>query len=422
MTFTQSPFFSILYYFLQEITIILTIAFTSANSPLRLALLPILILIAHPIILSCSKTISRSVWAGIIGGFIISSIFLYVETALLSKWDFEAQGPTSDPSTGHSPIKHKKEKRESCYSFKGDDTIRERLKFGYAVTTNDRNVNTPWQVKGTPQYSSDPSYIPSRTSFILYRLLTITTITLIVDLLSQQESTLEENSVRFSTDKVQIFTGTGENLEPAQILFRFITVLVYWFSLAIIIEAYFNIWSVPSVLLHTKSVQEYRPNFGSVTEAYTIRQFWSVFWHQHNRKRFTAPADFLINRILHLRKHTFVTRYTHLFTVFLLSGLLHFWIELSQDFNWKESGQIQFFLTQAGGIFLEDAVQGIWRYITGEQRVKSTWGRRAIGYLWVLMFMWWSTPCWFYPGLRMNTGDENEKLLPFSLVAKLHKT
>ncbi|KAL8638971.1 MAG: hypothetical protein Q9228_003933, partial [Teloschistes exilis] len=188
-------------------------AFTPANSSLRLALLPLLVTIGNPVVLSCATTLYRSVWAGLIGGFIIASLFHYVEIALLSKWDFNSQSPNSVPSTGDSPSLTKLRPPE--------DTIVERLKFGYAVTTNNRNVGTPWQVKNTPEYSpGDLSYIPTRTSFILYRILTITATILIIDLLSQEESTLEKNSYRFSKDKVSIFTGMASNLEPGQILNR----------------------------------------------------------------------------------------------------------------------------------------------------------------------------------------------------------
>ncbi|KAI4252327.1 MAG: hypothetical protein LQ352_004355, partial [Teloschistes flavicans] len=362
MQFTQSPLYPISYFFFQEAIVIVTIAFTPANSLLRLALLPLLVILGNPVILSCPTTLYRSGWAGFIGGFIIASLFYYVEIALLSQWDFKSQGPTSVPSHGDYPSPTRPRPRPP------EDTIVERLKFGHAVVTNSRKVGTPWQVKNTPAYSRDPSYIPTRTSFILYRILTTTATILVIDLLSQVDSTPEKNSYRFSEDKVYIFTGNASNLEPSQILNRLVIVLIYWLCTGILIDAFFNIRPTISVLLHIKSVQDYRPNFGSITEAYTIRQFWSVFWHQHIRKQFSAPADLLVYRVLRLRQHSLSARYTHLFTVFLLSGLFHTWLEKSQGFSWNDSGQLHFFLTQAGGIVAEDAVQSVWRHMVGEER------------------------------------------------------
>ena len=145
-----------------------------------------------------------------------------------------------------------------------------------------------------------------------------------------------------------------------------------------------------------------------------------VFWHQLLRKQLSAPADLITYHVLRLPKHSLFTRYTRLFLVFLLSGLLHQWVEVGQGIAWRQSGQLHFFITQVMGIILEDAVQGIYRSCRGVKRgEETTAGRRLTGYLWVLVFLWWSTPAWFYPRLRLSEGDKKDQLLPFSLFKML---
>ena len=144
-----------------------------------------------------------------------------------------------------------------------------------------------------------------------------------------------------------------------------------------------------------------------------------MFWHQHHRKYLTAIPDLIFYKTLRLPKGTLVTRYLHLSLVFLSSGLLHAGVEFTQGYPARQSGQIPFFLTQVVGIILEDIVQALYRATRGVK-----WGTpptplaRAVGYVWLAVFLWWSTPIWFYSQRRLSRGDDDE-ILPFSLFASL---
>ena len=273
--FRNATLYPIYFYILENFLIVLTISFTSSSSVFRPALLPLLVIAAHPVILSCHTALYRNTWAGLVGGNIITTIFHYVEISLLSKWDFDAKGPTCFPAAGETPFSVRKSRVQGPVSRLSGCQVLERLKFGYAVTTSHRNIGTRFVVKNTPAFSTKhPNYIPSRTRFCLWRMCTIASTILIIDLVSQESTTLEENAVRYSGDTVHILTGKRENLAAAQIMTRLVTVLGYWFCTAIVIDAFSNIFSVLSVLLHIKDVKDYRPNFGPVGEAYTVRRFW----------------------------------------------------------------------------------------------------------------------------------------------------
>lgn len=156
-----------------------------------------------------------------------------------------------------------------------------------------------------------------------------------------------------------------------------------------------------------------------ITEQFKLI-FGSVVWHQHLRKSLTAPADLVVYKIFRLSKGGLITRYLHLSLVFLISGLLHTWVEVGMGFPTRQSGQIQFFMTQIVGILLEDAVQAFYRAVYGIQRgAPPTTRARAVGYIWLVVFLWWSTPAWFYPRQRVSQGNQSEAVLPFSLFAGL---
>ena len=77
-----------------------------------------------------------------------------------------------------------------------------------------------------------------------------------------------------------------------------------------------------------------------------------------------------------------------------------------------EAGSLFFFLLQPLGIMLEDAWLDLSRDVTVLRPGGS--GRRFLGYLWVVMFLTWSTPLWFYPQQRLGVDPGN--LLPFHIV------
>ena len=73
---------------------------------------------------------------------------------------------------------------------------------------------------------------------------------------------------------------------------------------------------------------------------------------------------------------------------------------------------------------LEDALQAMYRKFFSEgqgKQVRSVpvrW-QMYIGYLWVAIFLIWSTPAWIYPALRENKGEDKDILLPYSFIGLL---
>lgn len=146
-----------------------------------------------------------------------------------------------------------------------------------------------------------------------------------------------------------------------------------------------------------------------------------MFWHQNLRKSLSAPADVVIHKGLRFPKGV-VARYLHLSLVFLFSGLMHELLFIAEGVPRSNVGSVHFFMTQAVGIMLEDAVQEVYRAIRGVQRgTPPDSVARAIGYIWLVLFLCWSTPVWTYPRQRAFRGGQSQYLLPFSLLASLSK-
>jgi hypothetical protein len=79
-----------------------------------------------------------------------------------------------------------------------------------------------------------------------------------------------------------------------------------------------------------------------------------------------------------------------------------------------EAGSLRFFLLQPLGIMLEDGVQMLTGNILSTSHLGRVRTRQIIGYAWVMVFLVWTTPTWFYP--QQRTALDPTGLLPFHLI------
>lgn len=71
---------------------------------------------------------------------------------------------------------------------------------------------------------------------------------------------------------------------------------------------------------------------------------------------------------------------------------------------------------------IEDGVQALYRAFCGFERnaeMKSPRWARPLGFIWVSLFLIWSTPAFIYPMLAASKGEEKDEVLPFSLISML---
>jgi len=136
-----------------------------------------------------------------------------------------------------------------------------------------------------------------------------------------------------------------------------------------------------------------------------------------------GPAEFVSTHILSpltlplpatLRKLTL--RYGKIFLAFAVSGAMHIAADTGGAVSAKESGAMTFFCLQAVGIAVEDLGQEIWRRVAGEVKKgninggdEQRWlviGRKVVGFIWVVLWLSYSTPFWVYPiALGMERAD-----------------
>ena len=258
---------------LQDAFFTLILGFTSPNSIIRLVVFPPLVYFHWLLIPTYLPLVSTSVFAGFLAGYSVVTLLGYVEKALLRKWRFEAQGPSSTKvqdiskrGTENSGSKTKNEERRK-------DSIWERLDFGYCTTKYYRYINTPHVAKNTPSFSTkNPYYIPSRPVFLL-RIVPISLLSYLVLDFMAQGGQPEMNHILYSARKVPFLTRIGE-VSGEEIATRALTVIGYWIGAYLMIRLCHDISAFLYVACFIDKPEDRRPMFGAPSEAYTVRRYW----------------------------------------------------------------------------------------------------------------------------------------------------
>ncbi|GLA64909.1 hypothetical protein AtubIFM54640_006643 [Aspergillus tubingensis] len=196
---------------------------------------------------------------------------------------------------------------------------------------NSRKINTPEEAKNTPPIPgyythgngknaskriSRHRYLIRETAIAMwqYLVLDISTSQAVKTGLSKNEQQQQQQQQNTSVQ------GSWVELCIEQI----IVAVAAWFIVGrIVISFTYRLVAVVSVGLRFEAPEEYPPLFSKMADAYTLRNFWGKFWHQLLRIKFTAISNYITRDILGLAKSSFLERYTHVFCVFLLSGILH---------------------------------------------------------------------------------------------------
>lgn len=144
--------------------------------------------------------------------------------------------------------------------------------WAHRVVFSYRAIGLPKQTPNIPKWSNkDPSYVPSRTSFLVRRGLAITGAFLFIDFLSHQPKSNPED---FSAEKALLFPP-AHVIDGALIGTRIFSTLLWWTILRLNIGLFYNLFSWFGVATFLTKPADWPPYFGSVLDSYNLRRFWS---------------------------------------------------------------------------------------------------------------------------------------------------
>lgn len=121
----------------------------------------------------------------------------------------------------------------------------------------------------------------------------------------------------------------------------------------------------------------------------------------------TTISSFITRRVLRLPAPSIFERYLNIFLVFFASGVSHLSLALYDPQALSDTYVyiLVFFSSFAIGIMIEDAVQALWRHISGAGLRKSNapvplW-HKIVGWAWVISCLALVTPWFVYPKVRL---------------------
>lgn len=196
------------------------------------------------------------------------------------------------------------------------------------------------------------------------------------------------NSSEFSTDTTAIMRG-------GIIRFSLLVRLILYDYCRL--SASHDAFAALAVSTGLDTPDEWLPLFGDIREAYTVRKFWSHFWHQLICNSFSAFARHFSGRVLHIQRGTLLARYSNNIFVFILSGLMHVIVMHIIHSDCTTQSTFLYLLMQTGAIFVEDMVHILCRTVVEKRWIKGhdtdkRWriAKRLLGYIWVVI---WLTYC-----------------------------
>ncbi|RGP67088.1 trichothecene-4-o [Fusarium sporotrichioides] len=288
---------------------------------------------------------------------------------------------------------------------------------------NVRGIGTPWQAKhlcGFPRfYQRGKGRGPTPIWFILRQSLIVAWQCLLLDIIyTTSMSTPKEDTLKLFGEGTE-YMYLDANAE--QWTGRFIAGIIAWVIPGrVSIDLPHRVLSIISVFLGFSSPQQWPPLFGSMLDAYTIRGFWSTFWHSYCRWTLTTISSFICRDFLRLPRPSIVERYLNIAFVFLGSAVVHMAID---SFCWgppmkTKLPTLAFFGSLVVGIIIEDTIQALCRRITGEKRRDGDDGvpvwHKLVGYIWVSFWFMMTSPWYLYHNSRLPPDDT--WLVPVSFV------
>uniref|UniRef100_P9WEG8 Acetyltransferase fsoF n=1 Tax=Humicola fuscoatra TaxID=112175 RepID=FSOF_HUMFU len=368
----------------------------------------------HQIVFLCSH-ISNPVNRAFLGAASVFLVILYVDAAILSRWTFASQSPTSSlgglipPTTRDTP-----KTQNNATTAETSASFLRKLSFGFLIALQSRFPATPWAVPRLPPFhKADPKHTPTKSAFLLKN----TTKCLVYLLLLRATSGLgnpDDNPVVFASDRIPLFSRLGDKgpggITLSEIGTRVGAVMGYWAIQYAVIDLLYSLLAVVAVSLHLTDVKGWVPVFGSVSDARGVRLFWGQFYHQLVRQGCSSIAHYITYFILRFRKDSgsLAARYVFMTLVFAVSGVFHTLSDVSQGIPLGESGAMRFFVLQAIGIMLEDGFQAI----VSRRRQSGHHGRGKLervlgsvsGPVWLVTWLTWTSPGWIYMSLQRDRG------------------
>ncbi|CAJ2511971.1 Uu.00g075960.m01.CDS01 [Anthostomella pinea] len=120
--------------------------------------------------------------------------------------------------------------------------------------------------------------------------------------------------------------------------------------------------------------------FGDLKRLVSVRNAWSVVWHQNCRRVCSAPGIYVARDVLRLPRGSFASKYLQLFIGFGISALVHGGASMLVHRSFEDDAAFGFFIGQAVIIMVEDHVIDFGKRLG----LKDSLFWRLVGFCWTV--------------------------------------
>ena len=255
-------------------TLTLVLGFTTSSSPLRLGGLPLMLASVYlATSASSAQYFHHPLYANILGGSATTLLSLYIDAVLLSAWTYAARGPTSSlggqvPKSADTAAFASAHSQERPIGAAG-----RRVAFALSRAFDCRLVATSWEVASVPPFPSGRA--PPRGRFIAECTVRAGVCFMLLDGTRLLAGPPEQNTLLFSAEKVPVLRRLRAGTLPAEdVVLRCVSVLMFGTITYLLFEAVHRATAAVTVGLRVSPVERWRPLFGNLGDAWSVRRFW----------------------------------------------------------------------------------------------------------------------------------------------------
>jgi hypothetical protein len=163
----------------------------------------------------------------------------------------------------------------------------------------------------------------------------------------------------------------------------------------LILSMYHDLFAIMFIAAGLDESWEWPPLFGPITEAYSMRRYWSIFWHRLIYKTFNAHAATILS-LFGQDRRSVGSRLSQNFLVFAFSAAMHAAVSWRLG-NRCAGGDLRWWLLQPLAFVLEGLVASLWKKLRSDVLVKVHPSaliafERVVGHMWVFAWLFWSAP------------------------------
>ncbi|KAH7068390.1 membrane bound O-acyl transferase family-domain-containing protein [Paraphoma chrysanthemicola] len=291
---------------------------------------------------------------------------------------------------------------------------------GYKLLFNPRGVGTEWEVPNLwPGYRYTTEITKHKTSHVKqgancggtilphqskwpaigtrlgYLLLKFTILCLYYDTLNPS-TLLNLTPSDFASLTTTLSVPSRTSLTLRAISTRMSLALGNFLPDYLILSSYHDVFAIFFIGINLDESWEWPPLFGCISEAYSMRRFWGVFWHKLIYRSFNGHAS-VISSALGMKQKGMMARVLNNCIVFMLSGVMHGLVPWKMGVGCAWRASAEYWLMQPVAFVVEGLVQWYW---AKAMRSKLTWVDKEtmtrletmVGYVWVATWLVWEAP------------------------------